>query len=213
MKKHAIALYLLMIGLLLSQIQVAKAFQQTYDWHPGGADPNGYQITLISSDNWQVDTTMEITFRLLMTYKNMWLDHTETNKIKIVLSSENFIMDSGDLTETRILQDINDYWEKTISFYIPAEKVNRGQTLDVTITFVLTITQVSNALGGNARLAYTTQNLDNPIHVSIFRPFLSTFEFVVVAVLVTVIVVGGITGFVLFRRKKLHAKHPSPPVQ
>jgi len=203
-----------MVLLFLSQIQIGRAFHQEYTWQPGGYPQNGYTISLIGSDNWQVDTKIDITFRLLMTYKNYALDHTETNKVKITLTSENFIIDSGDLLETRILSEVGDYWDKTISFNIPAEKVSRGQTLDVAITFLLTITQAANALGGYSRLAYTKQNLDNPIHVSLFRPFLSMFELIVVIV-VAIIVVGGLGGFIFYRifyrRKRVSAKPPSPP--
>jgi len=211
MKKRTIVLSVLIIGLLVGQIQIVKGLQKTYEWDiPADTGYNTYQVSLITSDSWQVDTTVKITFRLTMTSKRPVLDHTETNSVKIVLSSENFIMDSGSQTETVILTNIGDYWEKEISFYIPAEKVNRGQALIVSITFVVDMDEIDNIQWKSWN--HVGNNYDNPMYVSLYRPILSTLELILVAIVI-IIVVAGIVGFVLYRRRKVSVKTPSPTLQ
>jgi len=211
MKKHTLALSLLIMGLLLGQIQIAEGLQETYEWNiPADSGYNTYQVSLITSDSWQVDTTVKITFRLTMTSKSSVLDHTETNSVRIVLSSENFIMDSGTQTETVTLTNIGDYWEKEVSFYIPAEKVNRGQTLNVSITLVVDIDEIDNIQEESWN--HVGENYDYPIYVSLYRPILSTLELILVATVI-VIIVAGIVGFVVYRRRKVSVKTPSPTLQ
>jgi len=212
MKKHLALFLFLLTVLLANQIQVVRALQKTYEWNiPSGVggSPNTYIISLITSDGWQVDTTVDVTFRLTLTYKSSTLADTETEWVKIVLSSENFIMDSGSQTETVILRNIGDYWEKKVSFYIPPEKVNRGQTLNVSTIFVVSMNTIDNIQ--LRRWDQTAQSYDNPMYVGLFRPLLSTLETIIVAVVV--IVIGGASGFMLYRRRRVSVKPPSPSTQ
>lgn len=209
MKKNFIALSLLMVGLLLSQIQTAHALQKTYEWNiPADSGYNTYQISIITPDSWQVDTKEEITFRLTLISKRPVLDHTETNWMKIGLSTENFIVDSGTQTETVTLRNIGDYWEKKVSFSILTEKLNRGQTLNASITVVMSIDEIDNIQWKSWE--HTGQNYGNPMSISIFRPLLSTFELIIV-IIVALIVIGGLSGFLIYRRRRMSTKPPSPP--
>jgi len=212
MKKHLVMFFFIIAILLANQIQISMALQKTYEWNiPSGVGGyNAYQISLITSDVWQVDTTVDTTFRLTLTSKRYVLDHTETNWVKITLNSENFIMDSGNQEETVTLRNIGDYWERKVSFYIPAEKLIRGQTLNVSITFVVSIDEIDNIQWRSWE--HAGENYDDPMYVSLFRPILSTLEWIVIVV-VAVIAIGGISGFVFYRRTRISAKPPSPPAQ
>jgi len=211
MRKYVAVFFFLITVLLASQIQLTMALQKTYEWNiPADSGYNTYQTSLITTDGWQADTTVDITFRLTLTSKRPVLDRAETNRVKIILNSENFIMDSGDQTETKILRNIGDYWEKKVSFYIPAEKVNRGQTLNVSIVFVVSINEIDNIQWRSWE--HTAQTYDNPMYVSLSRPILSTLELILIFV-VTLIVIGGVSGFVFYRRRRLSVKPPSPPAQ
>jgi len=211
MRKHATVLFFLAIGLLMTQIEIGRALQKTYEWNiPADSGYNTYQVSIITPDSWQVDTTEDITFRLTLISKRPVLDHSETNWVRISLSTENFIVDSGSQAETVTLRNIGDYWEKKVSFNIPAEKLTRGQTLNASITVVMSINEIDNIQWKSWE--HTGQNYDNPMYVSVFRPVLSTFELIIIVV-VAVIVVGGISGFILYRRSRVSLKPPTPPIQ
>lgn len=210
MKKHVAFLVFLITFLLANQIQIAHALQETYDWNiPADSGYNTYQISIIAPNSWLVDTQEELTFRLTLTSKSSVLDHTETNWMKISLSTENFIVDSGTQTETITLRNIGDYWEKKVSFSIPTEKLNRGQTLNTSITVVINIEEIDNIQ--HKSWEHTGQNYNNPMFISIFRPLLSTFELIIVVV-VAIVIIGGMSGF-LFYRRRVTVKPRSPPTQ
>jgi hypothetical protein len=211
MKKNIITLSLLIVGLLLSQIQTAHALQKTYDWNiAADSGYNTYQISIITPDSWLVDTQEEITFRLTLTSKQSVLDHTETSWIRISLSTENFIADSGTQSETVTLRNIGDYWEKKVNFNISPEKVSRGQTLNASITVVVDINEFDNIQ--HKSWEHTGQNYDNPMFISISRPLLSTLELIIIIV-VAMVIVGGIGGFLIYRRSRKTVKSPSSTTQ
>ena len=193
---------------LATQIPIGMAFQFSYDWNiPNGVGGyNKYQLSLITADSWQVDTTIDITFRLTLISKSSMLDHTETNWVEVVLSSENFIMNSGNQTEIVTLTNVGNYWEKKISFYISAEKLNRGQTLKVSILFTVSINEIDNVQ--KLSREYNANNYYNIMSVNLIRPILSTLELIIIIV---VIVVCGIGGFILYRKKYLSLNLLQPP--
>ena len=209
MRKHVTIFSLLITVLLTSQIQIGKALQKTYEWNiPADSGYNTYQISIITPDNWQVDTTVNVTLRLTLTSKTNVLDHTEYNKVRVTLNTENFIMDSEHHEGKLTLRDIGDVGERSVYFYIPAEKLNRGQTLNASITFVVTINEFDSVL--NRSWVYMGPKIYDPIHINVFRPILSILEIIAVAAVTTV---GGICGFILYRRKRIPVEHPSPKKQ
>ena len=207
--KKQIAIFLFLITLVLAtQIPIGMAFQFSYDWNiPNGVGGyNKYQLSLTTAINWQVDTTIDIAFRLTLISKSSMLDHTETNWIEVVLSSENFLMDSGNQTEIVTLTNVGNYWEKKVSFYVPAEKLNRGQTLKVSIFFLVSINEIDSVQ--KLSREYDANNYYNPMPVNLIRPILSTLE---LNVIIVVIVVCGIGGFILYRKRKRTFKPQPPP--
>jgi hypothetical protein len=207
--KKQIAIFLFLMTLMLAtQIPIGMAFQMSYDWNiPNGVGGyNKYQLSLITADSWQVDTTIDITFRLTLISKSSMLDHTETNWVEVVLSSENFIMNSGNQTEIVTLTNVGNYWEKKVSFYIPAEKLNRGQTLKVSIFLIVSINEIDSVQ--KLSQEYNANNYYNIMSVNLIRPILSTLELIVMVV-VAVIVIIGISGFILYRRRRVSVKPPT----
>jgi hypothetical protein len=193
-------LFFLATILLASHIQVGIALQKTFNWNiPADSGYNTYQVSIITPDTWQVDTDQEITFRLTLTSKRPVLERTETNWVRITLSTENFIEDSGVQLETVTLQNIGDYWEKVVPFNIQSSKLSRGQTLNASITVVININEFDNIQ--HRSWEHTGQNYNDPMYVSIVRPILSTLELIAVVAMV-IIVVAGISAYLLYRKRR-----------
>lgn len=200
MKKHLTILFFLATILLANQIQVSKALQKTFNWNiPADSGYNTYQVSIITPDTWQVDTDQEITFRLTLTSKRPVLDRTETKWVRITLSTENFIEDSGVQSETVTLRNIGDYWEKKVPFNIQSSKLSRGQTLNASITVVMNINEFDNIQ--HRSWEHTGQNYNDPMSVNIARPILSTIELIAV-IAVVLIVVAGISAYLLYRKRR-----------
>lgn len=199
MKKGTLALSVVVIWLLLGQTQTG-ALQETYKWKtPADTGYSTYQVSLTTSDVWQVDTTVTMRIRLTMISKRAGLDYSEIVSARIVLNSESFTMDSGIQTGLGTLADIDDCRVKEVSFYIPADKVNRGQTLNVSIVLEVTIDEIDDTQ--TKIWAYGLHNYDNPMVVNLYRPLLSTLECVTIAVIMLV-VIAGTAGFALFGKHK-----------
>ncbi len=179
-----------------------EALEKTIQWNidSGFTGFTRYEISLATADNWQVDTTVDVTFRLTLTavVENWVHDRTETGWVRIVLSSENFIFNSGDLEETVSLTDIGDYWEKKASFYIPAEKMYRGQTLNISINYVVTIYEFDSVQ--HQSWERIGENVYDPMIASVSRPWLSTLELPILAAVIVVIV--SIGAYLIYRRKR-----------
>lgn len=185
--KKQIAIFLFLIPLMLAaQIPISMASQYIYDWNiPNGVGGyNKYELSLTTADSWQVDTTIDIVFRLGLISKSLMLDRTETNWVEIVLSSENFLMDSGNQTEIVTLTNVGDYWEKKVSFYVPAEKLNREQTIKVSIFFLVSINEIDS--DQKQSQGYDANNYYNPMPVNLIRPILSTLESIIIVVAIVV---------------------------
>jgi hypothetical protein len=211
MKRHLSMPCLILFTLLMIQFPCAWALQRTYTWYipsgQGGRD-NEYEISLITSEGWQVDTPFDVTFRLTLVYKSFTLTDTNTDSVKIILTSENFVTDSGTQEETVVLRNVGDYWEKIVSFNIPAEKVPRGQSVDVDITYVVKIDTIAT---NHVAYRQTTNNYYAPMQTSLSRPYLSFLEWI--CVVAAVVVVGGLSGFIIYRRRLASAKARRHPPQ
>lgn len=211
MKKHLIVLCLILFILQMSRLPSAQALQKTYTWYitsgQGGRD-NEYGISLNVSEGWQVDTTIEVTFKLTLLYKSFTLTDTETESVKIILQSMNFSTDSGTQEETVILRNVGDYWKKTVSFNIPAEKVPRGQSVEIDIFFAVKMDTIAT---NHVAYPQFTSNDGNPMQTSLYRPYLSFLEWIFV--IAAVVVVGGLSGFIIYRRRLASAKIRRHPTQ
>lgn len=202
-RKKQIRNFLFLIALALTtQIPIGMAYQFSYDWNisDGVGGSNDYELSLITAESWHVDTTFNIVFRLALVSKSSMLDHTETSWVKVVLSSESFILDSGNQTEIVPLTNVGDYWEKKVAFYIPAEKLNRGETLKVYIFFLASINEIDGVQ--NLSRKYDANNYYNPMPVNLMRPIMSTLELIVTVIIVAVIVVFVIGGLMLCGKRK-----------
>jgi hypothetical protein len=212
MKKQIRGSLFLIALALTSQIPIGMAYQFSYDWSisDGVGGSNEYELSLMTAESWQVDTTFNIVFRLTLVSKSSVLDHTETSWVKVVLSSESFILDSGNQTEIVALTNVGDYWEKKVAFHVPAEKLNRGETLKVYIFFLASI----NEINGVQKLSrqYDANNYYNPMPVNLMRPIISRLELIVTVMIVVVILVFVIGGFMLHRKGKGGIK-PRPPTK
>ena len=199
MKKCCAAFFLMTIVLLAAHIHVGTALDKTFPWNITSSviGYTRYQISLTTSDSWQIDTKVDVIFRLTLTAKNWALDYTETNWVRIVLSSESFTMNSGNLEETATLTDTGDFWEQKASFYIPAEKVNRGQTLNVSINFIVVINEFDSIQ--HRSWEQTEENVYDPLIVSVSRPLLSTLELAVLAGVI--VAIACVVGYAIYRRK------------
>jgi len=199
--------------LLVSQIQVGRALQKTYEWKSNDEWwANEYQITIIAPDNWQPKTSFEVRVRLTLIFKTehnitiheptttTWTIQsvsTATRSVKVILSSENFVMDSLNQEQTNELTEVNSYWEKKFSFDI-AEKLNRGQTLNTSIVAIIDVEEIFHYFGVHQNKVWN--NYDEPMTVSLSKPILSNHELIVIVV-AAVILIGGITGFILYKRR------------
>ena len=213
MKKHLSVLCLIFFVLQMTQFPSAQALQKTHTWYvrlvPGERSPSEFEITLIVSEGWEVDTTFDVSFILTLVYKSSTLTDTYTKSVKIILRSwENFVTDSGEQEETVILRNIGDHWEKKVPFNIPAEKVPRGQSVDVEIDFGVTIVTIAT---NQVAYAQWTNSCGDTLQTSLYRPFLSFLEWV--CIIIAVGVVSGLNGFIIYRRRLASVKARKHPTQ
>lgn len=209
MKKYLAPCFFLITILLANQVQVGIALHKTYEWdHLLYGESNHYQAYIATSDVWQVGTDVNVTFRLALTSRGSSLNYTEVVSVRIRLHGSYFDMDSEDVSGTEVLREVGDFWETNASFYIPTECVGRGQTDNVSISFGLTYNEIDNIEGYSLQTVYGSTTYE-AMYVNLFRPLLSNPESIAVTV-VTVMALGGISGFILYRRR-VSAKSPSPP--
>lgn len=196
-----LTLSLLTTGLLAGHIQIVQALQQTDEWEIG----NTYQISIITSENWQPSTPFEVTVRFMRTSAlcmcTETLYTTETNSFKVVLSSEDFVMESENQTVHVAFTKIGDYWERKASFQI-SDKLNRGQTLNVSVVAIIDIDEVAIRTGHHSNKVWN--NYDDPVIVSLHRPLLLTWEWYLTCILAAIIAAG--IGFLLYRRRQTSAR-------
>jgi len=200
LNRRTALLCLISIVLLMVHFPSVEALEKTIQWDidSGVTGFTRYEISLTTADTWQLETRVNVTFRLTLTAKNWVHDRTETGWVRIVLSSENFIFNSGNLEGTVSLTDVGDYWEEKVSFYLPVEKVNRGQTLNISINYVLTIYEFDSVQ--HQSWERVGENVYDPLIASVSRPLLSTLELTILAAPIVVIV--SIGGYLIYRRKR-----------
>jgi len=207
--KRGILLCLLLLG-MLSQLQVANAISETYTWHPPPGDHEAFDIYVETEDSWQTDVSMNVLVKVTLAAKHWSFDHVDIKWTKVEISALKFSMDSGEIAETASFRNIGEYYERRINFQVPSDKLNRGENVSLSIICSINIDIVDNVQWKH--WIYTGSNSGNPLIVSLSRPVLSTLELIGIFVL-AVIVVGGISGFIIYRRRITPAKPPSLPTQ
>ncbi|HVO37359.1 MAG TPA: hypothetical protein VMT01_04240 [Candidatus Acidoferrum sp.] len=189
--------------LFLSQICNAIGVEQTYEWnHVLYGRSNTYEAFLDISDNWQVDNAANVTFEVDLIEKGSRLNYTEIVNVVIQLRGSLFTIQSEALHEPEILQEAGDYWQKNVSFLVPAEDVARGQTDNVSISFEITYNEIDR-INENSTQAIYNSTTAGVVSVSLFRPYLSNLESI--EIIVPVVSVIGIIGFLLYVRKRRKA--------
>lgn len=191
MKKCTLAFFFLITLLLANQIQISEAFQETYSWAP-------CRIEIISSDDWQPATGYEVTVRVTLVSSSSY--KWKTNSVKVILSSESFVLDSVNQLPTNNLTVLSDYWEKNFAFDLPSEKLARGQNFTLSIVALLNMTSYTTY----SHYEKVWDNYHDPLTVVLRMPPLTPLEnaLLIGAVIATVTVVAGIVGFVVWRKRK-----------
>jgi len=209
--KRSILLCLLLL-LILSQIQFASAVSKTYVWNPPPGYNESFEVHLEAEDNWQTEITTIVLTRVTLLEVGAYFDSVVINWVKVELTTLKFSMDSGNVAINETMRNIGDHLEKRIDFWVPANKLNRGESANLTMIWSMNIDILDTAQ--HKHWVYTGSNSDDPMKVSLSRPFLSTQEWLIVGI-VAFVIVGGSIGFVVYRRvshkRKVTPLEPSPP--
>lgn len=191
--------FLISIG-SLGQIQIAKAntVSETYQWEPPPGDHETFDVYVETEDSWQTDVSMTVLVKCTLVGKHWSFDHVVIKWTKVEISSLKFAMDSGNIAETASLEDIGDYYERRINLQVPSDKLSRGENVSLSIIWSINIDIVDNVQWKH--WVYTGSNSDTPLRAELFRPFLSTLETIIIAIVIVTIGTAGIV--VLLRRRK-----------
>ena len=209
MKKNFFSLicifFLISIG-CFGQIQIAKAntVSETYQWEPPPGDHETFDVYVETEDSWQTDVSMTVLVKCTLVGKHWSFDHVDIKWTKVEISSLKFTMDSGNIAETASLEDIGDYYERRINLQVPSDKLSRGGNVSLSIIWSINIDIVDNVQWKH--WVYTGSNSDTPLRVELFRPFLSTLETIIIAI---VIVTIGTAGIVVLLRRRKKARPPT----
>lgn len=176
---------------------------KTYTWNSTFYDgSNVYEASVKTSKNWQVDCEVNVTFRLTLVSKSPGLNFTEPANLTIGIKGIDFTLYSSPFTwEPGILENPEDYWEANTTFMVPAERLGRGQNDNASITFTLVYNQ-NDLEEEKWGTFYSTSWYDDPVFVSVVRPFLSTVELVEIAIIVTAIVAIAFIARILYKKRK-----------
>lgn len=212
MKRRIMTLCILLFFGLFAQVSITLAVSKTYIWQIDGVYSN-YEIYIVTQDHWKTDTTVDVVVRLTLTDKHWSLDHTKTNWMQIVIKSSKFIIDSGRQEEEVTLTNEGDYWEKTISMQIPSSKLEQGENITMSIENTINIDEFDTVQ--HKWWNHVGSTSYNPIYADVTRPVPMFWEttFGILAIGLTLIVIGGIAGFILYRRGRVSIKPPTPPAQ
>jgi len=198
--------------LILSQIQFANAASKTYVWNNPPGYNESFEIYLEAEDNWQTEVTTTVLARVTLLKVGTFFDSVVINWIKIELTTLKFSVDSGNVEIGETMRNVGDHFEKRIDFLIPADRLNRGENVDLAMIWSMNI-DILDSLQ-HRHWIYTGSGSNDPITVSLYRPFLSTLEWLMVGIVVCV-TVGGSIGFVIYRRvirrRRVTPIEPSPP--
>jgi len=191
--------FLISIG-SLGQIQIAKAntVSETYQWEPPPGDHETFDVYVETEDSWQTDVSITVLVKCTLVGKHWSFDHVVIKWTKVEISSLKFAMDSGNIAETASLEDIGDYYERRINLQVPSDKLSRGENVSLSIIWSINIDIVDNVQWKH--WVYTGSNSDTPLRAELFRPFLSTLETIIIAIVIVTIGTAGIV--VLLRRRK-----------
>lgn len=194
--------FLISIG-SLGQIQIAKAntVSETYQWEPPPGDHETFDVYVETEDSWQTDVSMTVLVKCTLVAKHWSFDHVDIKGTNVRISSLKFTFDSENIEETASLENIGDYYERRINFQIPSSKLSRGENVSLSIIWSINIDIVDNVQWKH--WVYIGSNSDTPLRVELFRPFLSTLETIIIAIVIVTIGTAGIV--VLLRRRKKRA--------
>jgi len=128
--------------------------------------------------------------------------------VKVILSSENFVLDSVNQLPTNNLTVLSDYWEKKFAFDLPSEKLARGRNFTLSIVALINMTSYTTY----SHYEKVWDSYRDPLTVVLSMPFITPLEsqLLVLLIVATVAVIVGIVGFVVWRRRKKE-KPPQPP--
>lgn len=216
MNRRIVILSLLFCLGLLAQVSITKAVSDMYTWQIDGLYSK-YEIDISTKDHWKTDTPTDVIVRLILVDKDSSLDHTKTNWMQVRIKSPKFIVDSERQTEAVNLASEGDYWEKIIPMQIPSSKLEQGENVTISLAFTINIDEFDNVQ--HKWWNHEGSSTDDPIYADVTRPLPMFWETVtgILVIGLIVIIVGSISGFMLYRRfyrrRTTSVKPPSPPIQ
>jgi len=216
MKRFIMILSILLFFGLFAQVPITMAVSRTYVWLIGGFYST-YKIYVVTQDHWKTDTTVDVVVRLTLTDKHWTIEHTKTNWMQIIIKSSKFTVDSGRQEEEVTLTNEGDYWEKTIPMQIPSAKLEEGENVTMSIAYTINIDEFDHVQ--QKWLNRVGSSSDDPIHAVVTKsvPMFWETTIGILAIGLTVIFIGGIIGFAVYRmfhrRRITTVKPPSLPAQ
>lgn len=201
MMKRGILLCILLLG-IISQFPIVRAISKTYTWNPPPGDHETFEIYVETEDSWQTDLSATVLIRVTLVDKYWSFDHVDIESTKVKLVAPAFSMEEQFEVETVTLENIGDHYERRFDFVIPSKKLDRGANRSLSIIWSINIDIVDNVQ--LKHWVYTGSSSDDPLIVSLYRPFLSTSELDMVTIAVVAIagVTVGVIGYVLYRKIK-----------
>jgi hypothetical protein len=195
MKRRVLAFLLLLTLLLASQVAIARAFQEVYDWFP-------CRIDVIASNYWQPTSLYSVKVRITLAseprnYK------MRADSVKVILSGENFVLESTN-QERKELPTLNDYAEREFGFNISSEQLGGEENFTLSIVAVVNMSKVYSS----TEIAEVWDSFGSPMIVSPGSPPPMASESVLLIGVITgvILVTTGIIGFVVLKKKKRKKK-------
>ena len=202
MMKRGILLCILLLG-IISQFPVVRAVSKTYTWnlHPA-LSLGAFEIYVETEDSWQTDLSATVLIRVTLVDKQWSFDHVDIESTKVKLIAPTFSMEEQFEVKRVTLENIGDHYERRFDFVIPSERLYRGANCSLSIIWSITIDMVDNVQWKH--WVYAGSSSDDPLIVTVYRPFLSTSELDMVTIAVVAIagVTVGATGYVLYKKTK-----------
>jgi hypothetical protein len=201
MRKIITVFLILITFLVATQIQTSLAAQKIYMWELPNEDwqiINEYQIVISASDSWEPDIPYEVS--VTMTTKNSY--DVKIDSAKVILSDENFALESLSKQEPTIFMDEGDHWTEKFAFEIPSEKLVSGENFTVSIVAVISISAVPESVDG---LKGTWNNYDRPVIAKLYfppQPDLQPFQMALIVASVASVVLVGVGFLIYFKKRK-----------
>jgi len=200
-KAHA-RLTVLLLFLLIGASSIApnaRAASKIYTWYPPPGDHEGFAVYLGVEDSWQTDVPTTVDVKVTLIAKHWSFDHVDIKWTKVEISTPEFTMDSGNLPESASFRNTGEYYERKTVFQVPPDRLNRGENASLSVVWSINVDIVDNVEWKHT--VYTGSNTDEPMKVEIYRPILSTIEWMLIAIAITSTVIGSI-AVILHRRRK-----------